>query len=201
MEGIFESFHQADSTHTRQFLGTGLGLTISGQMVELHNGKIWLTSEVGNGTLVFVNLPKSGPFQIHHRESDPTEKIHAGGNTVVVVDDNPEDLRLAGEILEERGFDVSLINDSTQAIFRIQEEQPRVVILDVLMPDLDGISLLKRLRELKDFANTPILVSSAFHASKGLVQEYGGIWLAKPWNPDELTTLIARHAPSHSEEL
>lgn len=185
-EDIFESFRQADGGHTRAHQGTGLGLSITRRLAELHGGRVSVASELGVGSTFTVLLPQDGMAT-----SDAPRP--APGNScgrVLVIDDNPTDLEIARANLEREGFEVSLIAHPEMALGAVQEVQPDCVILDVMMPKMSGLTILRLLKKDPTTRAIPVLVSTAYHSNRELVAGLGGIWLPKPWDATDLMACV-----------
>jgi signal transduction histidine kinase/DNA-binding response OmpR family regulator len=157
---IFEAFSQADTSMTRKYGGTGLGLTISSRLVALMGGKIWLESEAGCGA--------SFHFTIHVKSCSkadalqPAELESLQGVSVLVVDDNANNRRILSETLRRWGMPVSEAPSAAAALQALEwaeaaGEPYRVVLTDACMPETDGFALAQQVRQLSKLAH-PILV-------------------------------------------
>ncbi len=147
-EAIFESFRQADASTTKRFGGTGLGLTISSQLVQMMNGRIWVESEVDRGTTFHFTVC----VDVHHQQCMPTDLEALRGIPVLVVDDNHSSLRILEELLGSWGLLVTVVDNGPQAMTELKraaaEAQPyKIVMIDVQMPEMDGFSLATCMNE------------------------------------------------------
>ncbi|MBW8192251.1 response regulator [Neiella marina] len=147
---LFQSFSQADTSTTRKYGGTGLGLTISKSLVELMGGEIWLHSIAGHGS----NFVFTGWFGISEQtaELDELEKLNLDGLRVLLVDDNLSALEVLSNIMMSMGCDVTKVSSGPQAIALIEEDQRTfdLALIDWKMPGLDGIETCIRLKEAAD---------------------------------------------------
>lgn len=197
-EDIFESFRQADGGHTRDHQGTGLGLSITRKLAELHGGKVSVKSEVGVGSTFTILLPQNSVETL----LDPGGKASKGQGKVLVIDDNLTDLEIVRANLEREGFEVSLIAHPEVALSAVQELQPDCVILDVMMPKMSGLTILRMLKKDPTTRSIPVLVSTAYHSNRELVSRLGGIWLPKPWDASDLMACvrgnISKYRSGHS---
>ena len=178
---IFEAFTQADGSSTREFGGTGLGLTICSQLIALMNGKIWVESEVGKGSdfyfVVTVSIPEnrendsvaegSAPSALQTvktKSEDPPSSLR-----ILVAEDNPINQRLATRLLEKQGYQVTLAADGREAVETLQRANWEfdAVLMDIQMPEMDGLDATKEIRRLESVntKHVPIIALTA-HALK-----------------------------------
>ncbi|MBI1930534.1 ammonium transporter [Candidatus Poribacteria bacterium] len=145
MEKLFQPFTQADSSTTRRFGGTGLGLTISRQFCQMMGGDITVESAVGVGSTFTVRLPvrvvavkaESVPLA-EQSQSDSTPQTPEGGGTVLVIDDDPVVRDLMVRFMSKEGFQVGTASSGEEGIQLAKALHPDAITLDVLMPHMDG---------------------------------------------------------------
>jgi len=197
---IFDAFTQADGSTTRRFGGTGLGLTISARLAELMGGSIRIESEPARGTQVYLTLP----FEIRaaHRPIDRPDVVtrHIISEAhrslrILVAEDNAVNRLLLTALLGKRGYTIVTVVKGREAVAAVTEEVFDIVLMDVQMPEMDGLEATAAIRKLEaeSGAHVPIIALTA-HAMKGDreicmaagVDEY----LTKPINPKQLFALI-----------
>jgi signal transduction histidine kinase/CheY-like chemotaxis protein len=152
---IFEAFHQVEGEASRRFEGTGLGLALVKKLLEPMEGSIRVESEEGHGARFVVTLPRPAS-----RVVIPGPK-KSKGIEVVVAEDDDATRHLLLRVLQANGCDVRAASDGQRALEALLERLPAVLVLDLMMPELDGYSVLERLRALPGGANVRVLVFSA----------------------------------------
>ena len=163
---IFEAFAQGDSSTTRQYGGTGLGLTITAQLVQLMNGRIWMESEPSKGSVFHftARLERSSGGSERFTPPDPAK---LRGLRVLVVDDHATNRRILGEMLSNWKLDPTLVDGAHAALAALQGAQRasrpfHLVLLDAQMPGMDGFTLARRISSGRRGAGpTLILLTSA----------------------------------------
>jgi len=162
---LFKSFSQADSSTTRKFGGTGLGLTISKRFVEMMNGEIWVESEPGKGS-AFIFTAEFG----HGDESKVASSSQSvdsealkpiQGARILLVEDNEINQQVAKEMLEKAGFIVNIAEDGQQGVEAVETKEYDIVLMDIQMPIMDGYTATKTIRKISKFKDLPILAMSA----------------------------------------
>ncbi len=193
---IFEAFSQADSSTTREFGGTGLGLGIASQLIGRMGGRIWVESEAGKGsTFAFT-----ARFGRRAQQTDDSAQIIVNLQSlpVLVVDDNATNRRILQEMLSHWGMHPTTVESGAQALremARAKEsgESYRLVLLDAHMPQMDGYTLAARIKANPDWAGATILMLSSGRLSGELdrSQDSGiAMYLTKPIKQSELLSAI-----------
>ncbi|MHC2105470.1 response regulator [Methylobacterium sp. CM6246] len=201
---LFERFTQADASTTRKFGGTGLGLSITRAFASMLGGTIAVASEAGRGTTFTVSVPAriAGTNDAPQVDEDtgPTPSDDASGRGVVlVVDDDPATRDLLTRFLKRDGFQVAAAVDGREGLDMAHRLRPRVILLDVTMPQMDGWSVLRALRGDTELGNTPIIMVTAL-GERNLAFSLGATdYLQKPVDWDELHGVMDRFRPQDHE--
>jgi CheY-like chemotaxis protein len=188
---LFNKFFRAKNRATQEATGTGLGLAITRGLVELHGGKIGVTSAPGQGTTFSVALPVSSAAVSFDIEPPEVGLVRAGGR-VLVVDDEPDIAHLIQRYLERGGYRVRVAANGSEALRMAQRDQPDLILLDVLLPDVDGFTVLEWLKMEPSTAAIPVVVLSIM-PNNGQGTMLGAIdYLTKPVSKDVLVDHIRR---------
>ncbi len=204
---VFERFRQADAVTTRRHGGIGMGLAISKAIVELHGGTISVESEgEGKGTTFIVSLPlmpvkralsKDGVHPRAQTNSVMDCPPEVAGLSVLVVDDDPDTCDMIREILASCGAVVRTATSAEDALDFFQTARPDLLISDIGMPNVDGYSLIKRVRERERQTRdnrVPAVALTAFARIEDRVKALASgyqMHVAKPVEPTELLTIVA----------
>ena len=156
---IFDSFSQVDSSTSRRFGGSGLGLAISQQLVELMGGRIWVESEEGKGSTFHCTVR----FGLGTPKTKRTDLVSLRGLKVLVVDDHATNRRILEEILKSWEMEAELVESGAAAIAALEAAtQPfDIVLMDLMMPEMDGLETVAIIRENEAFAQVPVLLLSS----------------------------------------
>ena len=159
---LFVEFQQLDGGMAKKYAGTGLGLALTKRIVEAQGGRVGVKSEPGRGSTFFAVLPRIAdvPTKATPDSRPPHNQRPSAGRTVLVVDDDPVALRLMDATLRQLGHSVVCIERPADALRFLEENNPAVVVLDVLMPDMNGFELLDRIRSLPGRHDVPVIVAT-----------------------------------------
>ena len=192
---IFEKFEQAESVMTREHQGPGLGLAICRGVVEGHGGQIGVKSEPGKGSTFYASLPAAPateiptPFAAVHPTLPPqTSPPHL---LVMVVEDDADTRNVIARMLQSQGHFVMEISSGHQVPDLAQRHRPEVIILDLLMPDIDGLEVLRKLKADAKTRRIPVIGISVSDESLSQVLQLGAAqFIQKPLEPDTLLRAV-----------
>ncbi len=209
---LFQSFQQADASTTRRYGGTGLGLAICKRLADLMGGSVGVHSAPGQGSVFWLRLrlgkgrhrgihPPPDGIQQHGAPAAPKhpglEAIH--GARILLVEDNELNQEVAHAILADEGFQVDIAGDGKEAITMLDRADYDLVLMDMQMPVMDGVSTTRVLRQNPRFAALPIiaLTANAMEGDRKLCLDAGmNDHVAKPIDPDELWAALRRWIPA-----
>ncbi|MFZ1491876.1 MAG: response regulator [Candidatus Competibacter denitrificans] len=173
LANLFKRFSQADETTTRKYGGTGLGLALTKALSAMLGGRIEVASQQGEGTTFTMTIPTRYEKRVVDVSTDPAttpDENQQIGNasqrkvpSVLVVDDDPSARELLTRHLEREGFAVSVATSGAEALDRIQANRPLAVLLDVMMPGLDGWHVLRTIRDNPDTHNIPVIMQTVLN--------------------------------------
>ena len=200
LDSIFESFSQVKRSSHAKYGGTGLGLSISKQIVELMGGEIWAESEPGRGS-VFSFTAEFGRSEVEKPEAGAPAAVPEPAVRplrILVAEDNPINQLFVREILESEGHTVSVAGDGREVLDALAREPFDLVLLDVQMPEMDGLETARRIREgtVPGVPTDIPLIALTAHAIKGDRERFlaAGMddYLSKPLDTDDLAQALAR---------
>jgi PAS domain S-box-containing protein len=198
---LFQAFTQADTSTTRKYGGTGLGLALSQRFCQLMGGDITVTSEMGKGSMFTVQLPIA---VLDHNAPPPPEATNLPLPeslcepcfTVLVIDDDRATQELMVRYLTKEGFRVETASTGEEGVRRAIELHPDAITLDVLMPKMDGWAVLSALKANPELAEIPVVVLTIVD-DKNLGFALGASdYLTKPIDYKRLLTILSKYRPT-----
>ena len=199
LERLFRPFTQLDSKLSRQYSGTGLGLSLVLRLAELHGGSVEVKSELGKGSCFTVSLPwNESKTELSHEHSvknraKATSNDATMGPLILIADDNEINLSTVCDYLLAHGFRVIQARNGLEAVQAVRNHNPELVLMDIQMPVMDGIDAIKSLRADRSFASIPILAltSRAMIGDQDRCIEAGADeYLSKPVHLKQLVKII-----------
>ena len=169
---LFQPFIQIDSSLNRQYVGTGLGLALVKRIVEMHGGKVGLTSEVGIGSCFMVDLPcndstlsslvfASDPDTNTQQICPPTQLEQLVQPLILLADDNEANVMTVACYLEAKGYRLVIAKNGLEAIALARNHHPDLILMDIQMPVIDGLEAIKQIRLDPQSVNIPIIAMTA----------------------------------------
>jgi len=202
---VFDRFRQADSSTTRSFGGLGLGLAIVRHLVELHGGTVSAHSDgADKGATFSATFPlladRTEPITVAHSAEFKASDIRAlNGLRVLLVDDEPEARQIISTVITRTGAEVTVCTSASEALAKLGEWQPDVILSDIAMPDEDGYSFIAKVRRLprERGGETPAAALTAYARDVDRQQALAAgyqMHIAKPIGAGQLVSMIARLA-------
>jgi signal transduction histidine kinase/DNA-binding response OmpR family regulator/HAMP domain-containing protein len=197
---LFQAFNQADNSTTRQYGGTGLGLAITRSFARMLGGDVTVRSEPGKGSVFTLILPEAppaiqpDPVPAIGEDTEPAGAAPADAlATILVTDDEPASRRIIGAHLAREGYRVIYASTGEEAMELARKDRPDAITLDIMMPQVDGWSVLRMLKADADLAPIPVVLVS-LTADRGLGFALGAAAvLTKPVDRAELAAALREH--------
>jgi len=204
LKKLFQSFSQVDSSTTRLYGGTGLGLVISKNIAKLLDGEMGVESEEGKGSTFWfwVNYKKSQQDQLEIEPVKVTERKNTNKLRILLAEDNPINQKVAQMHLEKLGHSVECANNGKIAFEMYTKNDYDLVFMDIQMPEMDGIQATKRIREFEEdiqLLNPIKIIALTANAMKGdkeaCIAAGMNNYMSKPFKPAELSQVLNESWP------
>ena len=201
LDKVFEEFTQADDSTTREFGGTGLGLSICKKFAELMQGRIEVESTPGKGTRFTFMVPAIAEDievedSVTSEDGDTVSVEIEGLAKVLVVDDDESSLEISKRILSRRGYAVITATSGAAGIELAQEQRPDIIVLDVIMPEMDGWQVLETLRGQEETRDIPIIMQSMLSERELGLSMGADEYLTKPVDKADLPNAVRKLLPT-----
>jgi len=208
LEVVFDAFVQADSSTTKKYGGTGLGLSICREYCRLLGGDISATSINGQGTTFTVELPVDptrAASPLLEAQSQPTEattgaatteaEFPGSGTTVLVIDDDDDARELTARVLRQEGCKVLQAPSGNEGLRIAREQRPDLIVLDLVMPEVDGWSVLSVLKDCEETRDIPVILQSMLDERDEGIKRGAAEFLHKPVNRRRLAETLDKLMP------
>ncbi len=205
---IFEPFVQQKGQRQSKYKGTGLGLSISKKLVEIMGGTISLQSEPGKGAVFTVSIPNVQISEFSEAYRDDVLRLNISGikfqsSKILYAEDDASNRQIIYAYLEDYDLKIEFAQNGFDALEMLEKDSFDLVLMDIEMPELDGIEASKRIRNSKTLKDIPILAISAsiLQTSEEYVLKYCNEFLKKPVSKRELIYFLAKYLPHVKEEV
>jgi signal transduction histidine kinase/ActR/RegA family two-component response regulator len=213
IEDLFQPFVQLDATFSRRYEGAGLGLSLVYRMVEMHGGSISVESEIGKSSRFIVSLPwkdsKDGEIgslgdrkstdKAPHLSTSPSShlpiSLSSQSATILIADDNEGTIQTLLTYLDAKGYQLTIARNGKEAIARTKEEHPDLILMDIQMPEINGLEAIRHIRTNERIQSIPIIAVTAL-AMPGdrerCLSAGANEYLSKPVSLQKLSEILER---------
>ncbi len=193
IDRLFVPFSQAESSTARKYGGTGLGLAITRRFCELMGGEITVASEPGKGSTFTVRLPEDSAPEA--ASPDPAFDASGSAGTVLVIDDDPSARTITGRVLGREGYRIIEAAGGEAGLQLAREFHPDLITLDILMPGMDGWTVLSELKADPALAGIPVILQTITEDRNMGFALGASEYLTKPIERDRLAAVVKRYVP------
>ncbi|WP_017302125.1 PAS domain-containing protein [Nodosilinea nodulosa] len=191
---LFQPFVQIDSSLSRQYAGTGLGLALVRKITELHGGTVTVTSQIDQGTRFTVCLPYLTETTPESSENPAAQTLFLrnGNARALVIEDSAAAADVISRYLQEQGMEVMICSDGNITVDEVVRMQPALIVLDILLPDLSGWEVLRQLKASPQTRSIPVIVVSVIDERSYGLSLGASEYLVKPISRDQLQQALER---------
>lgn len=194
MGRLFEAFTQADSSTSRQYGGTGLGLAITRQFSRMMGGDVTVESDYGKGSKFTIALPAL----VEKKEKVPEEKVEVkataeGEPAILVIDDDATSREIILRQLLKDGYTARVATGGKEGLLMARELKPRLILLDVMMPEMDGWAVLSALKADPDLGNIPVIMHTILNQQEMAFSLGVSDYLTKPLDRERLASIVGKY--------
>lgn len=205
LSNLFQPFVQVENSYTRRYAGTGLGLSLVKRIAELHGGSVAVESEVNKGSRFTVTLPWQEPARqtrelAQEAKMQRRETVESGNTSceplILLAEDNEANVLTITQYLKAYGYRIVLANNGQEAVEIAKTQRPQLILMDVQMPEMDGLEATRQIRQDADIASIPIiaLTSFAMRSDKEQIMAVGvDSYMPKPVSLKELVVEIGKY--------
>jgi signal transduction histidine kinase/DNA-binding NarL/FixJ family response regulator len=205
-EIVFDAFEQADTSITRKYGGSGLGLAIVKKMIDLVQGEIWFESEVGKGTTFFVKLPLiESDIDVSETGAYVFSKVDfSKENVILIAEDNETNRNMMRDLFIELELKVHFAVNGLEAVEKTIELKPDIILMDMHMPKMSGLEATKKIREIDEYTDLPIVALSAdafFEQQKYALSQGLTHYITKPIDFNTLMPILEKYLKMEDTSL
>ena len=201
MDKLFESFSQVDSSTTRKYGGSGLGLVISRELAEKMGGKMWVESKEGEGSTFFFTILAESAKELKPQRNIKIDFMLGKKHPlrILLVEDNIINQKVASKLLERMSYKVDIVNNGIKALEALENQIYDVIFMDIQMPEMDGNKATQEIRKNFPQERQPHIIAMTAHALKGDREKYiaRGMndYISKPINVENLIEVLEKAQP------
>ncbi|MEL0642090.1 CHASE domain-containing protein [Pseudoalteromonas aliena] len=192
IERLFERFEQAEQSTTREYGGTGLGLPITKSLINLMNGEIKVTSQLGSGSQFYVYLPlDQAQIDESALKTKNVDLPDLSGKTILLAEDNKINQLVASAMLEPTKATIIIANNGLEAVSLYKSHKPDIIFMDIQMPKMDGLQACKQIKALDSEQIVIALTANVFTEQKEIYKQLFDGYISKPIEKHELVGMLS----------
>jgi CheY-like chemotaxis protein len=202
---LFKEFLQADASIARKYGGTGLGLAITDRFAQMMEGRVTVESLHGRGSTFTLQLPaevmveprrSEGPVKVYSAPHSVRQPFNSEQDTILVIDDDPAVRDLMVRFLSKLGFHVVAGHNGKEGLRLAREIHPMLITLDVMMPEMDGWSVLSEIKKDSELAGIPVIMVTVVDNKPMGLDLGASSYVMKPVDRENLASLVEKYRPA-----